>query len=80
MSNGKTFVKITNAQVWEQLCNLTSSNEKSHDEIKVALELNKVLLNDHLHGHKRDEIRSRWIWGIIITVVGIIAGIMGSLL
>jgi hypothetical protein len=84
MANGKTFVRITNNQVWEQLCNLTTSNEKSHDEIKVALELNRTLLNDHLHEHQIKskertyrENKDRWLWGIGIAIASIVSGLIG---
>ena len=87
MANNKTFVKISNQQVYDQLCTLTASNEKDHDEIKEALERNRTLLNDHLHEHQikskertDKEKKDRWLFGIIIAFIGIVAGFIGSLI
>lgn len=38
MANGKTFVKISNQQVYNELCDLKTNNEKDHDEIKTMIE------------------------------------------
>jgi hypothetical protein len=87
MANNKTFVKITNEQVYTEICDLKNNNEKAHDEIMVTQEKLRVLLNDHLHEHQirlkervEREKRDRWLWGIVVTIVGIIAGFVGSLL
>ena len=39
MVNGKkTFVRITNQQVYDQLCELRKSNEIEHDKIMTLIE------------------------------------------
>jgi hypothetical protein len=94
MANGKTFVRITNQQVYEKVTNMDENNEKAHEGIMAGQEKLRVCLNDHLHEHKikRDDYiqreqekekqqnKERWMWGIIVTIVGIASGVIGSLL
>lgn len=94
MANGKTFVRITNQQVFDKVTNMDERNEQAHEDIQGAIEKIRICVNDHLHEHKikRDdylkrekdrhnqEVKERWMWGIIVTIVGISAGIIGSLL
>lgn len=87
MANNKTFVKISNQQIYDRLESLDKKNDETHDEIKIQIERCRVVINDHLHEHqiiekemKERKKKEKWIWGIIVAIVGIVVGFVGSLL
>ena len=87
MANKKTFISISNREVYDKVCSIEITNSQAHQEILTRIDAHHDLLNKHLYEHKlkaeeirEREIRERWLWGIIITIVGIAAGFIGSLL
>lgn len=83
MANNKTFIKITNKDMFKEICQLKEDNERQHTVLMKNQEQLRILLNDHLHEHKiraqenkKRIVYERWIWGIVISILGISAGLL----
>lgn len=71
MVNGKTFIRISNQQVYDELCALKSANDKDHDEIKLMIV-----------GYKGQVMRLYWALAgmgiLVISLLGFLINHIGG--